>query len=90
MSIRVPRIASVAGRKVSEPMTDTKTTPIVAIAIDRNSGSSRMNRPAIEIITARPLKNTARPAVLLAMAIPVRRSRPWRHSRRARVTMNSE
>ena len=66
----VPRIASTAGRNVREPTTETATTPMVAIAIDRKSGSSRRNRPAIEIMTARPQKKTARPAVLLAIAIP--------------------
>ena len=64
----------VAGRNVSDPMTETRTTPIVAIAIERNSGSSSRKRPAIEIITARPLKKTARPAVLLAIAMPGIRS----------------
>ena len=58
-----------AGRNVSEPTTEMKTTEIVPIAIERNSGSSSRNRPAIEIITARPEKNTARPAVLDAVWI---------------------
>ena len=60
-----PRIASVAGRNVSEPTTETRTTAIVPTAIDRKSGSSSRNRPAIEIITASPEKKTARPAVAL-------------------------
>ena len=50
-------------------MTETSTTAIVPTAIDRNSGSSSRNRPPIEIITASPEKNTARPAVLLATSI---------------------
>ena len=61
-----PRMASTAGRNVSEPTTEMKTTEIVPIAIERNSGSSSRNSPAIEIMTARPEKNTARPAVLEA------------------------
>ena len=66
---RSPRIASVAGRNVRLPMTATKTTAIVPIAIDRKSETSSRNSPAIEIITASPEKNTARPAVLLAISI---------------------
>jgi len=87
---RSPRIARVAGRNVSEPITATRTTEIVPTAIDRKSGSSRRKRPPIEIMTASPEKKTARPAVLLATWIAASRSRPWRRSVRKRVTMNSE
>ena len=45
------------------------TTEIVPMAIERKSGSSSTNSPAIEIITARPEKNTARPAVLEATSM---------------------
>ena len=65
-------------------------TEIVPIAIERKSVSGRMNRPATEIITARPLKNTARPAVALAVSMAARTSRPARRSERKRVTMNNE
>ena len=58
---RSPRIASVAGRNVRVPMTATSTTEIVPTAIERNRMSSSRNRPPIEIMTARPEKNTARP-----------------------------
>ena len=58
-----PRIASVAGRNVSDPMTAMSTTEIVPTAIDRNRTSSSRNRPPIENMTARPEKKTARPAV---------------------------
>ena len=58
-----PRMARVAGRNVSEPMTAMSTTEIVPMAIDWNRMSSRRNRPAIENMTASPEKNTARPAV---------------------------
>ncbi len=85
-----PRIASVAGRNVNEPITATRTTEIVPIAIDRNSGSSSRNNPPIEIITARPEKKTARPAVLLATWMAASFSRPCRRSVRKRVSMNSE
>ena len=90
---RSPRIASVAGRNVSEPMTATRMTEIVPTAIDRKSGSSSRNRPPIEIITASPEKNTARPAVALDASIDAIRgdSLPRRRrSVRNRVTMNSE
>ncbi len=50
-------------------MTATKMTPIVPMAIERKIETSIRNRPAIEIMTARPLKKTARPAVLLAISI---------------------
>ena len=40
-----PRIASVAGRNVRLPTTDTKTTEIVPIAIDVNSDTPRVIRP---------------------------------------------
>ena len=85
-----PRIASVAGRKVSDPTTATKTTEIVPTAIERNSGSSSKNRPPIEIMTARPEKNTARPAVLLATSIAPSFVRPCRRSVRKRVSMKRE
>ena len=62
-------MASVAGRNVRLPMTDTRTTPIVPTAIDVNSETPRVKRPASEIITASPEKKTARPAVLLATSI---------------------
>ena len=85
-----PRMASVAGRNVRLPTMATKITPIVPIAIDRKIDTSIMNRPAIEIITASPLKKTARPAVLLATSMARSLSRPWRRSVRNRVIMNSE
>ena len=71
-------------------MTATRMTPIVPIAIDRKIETSIRNRPAIEIITASPLKKTARPAVLLAISIASSLSRPRRRSVRKRVIMNSE
>ncbi len=71
-------------------MTATKMTPIVPIAIERKIETSIRNSPAIEIMTARPLKKTARPAVLLAVSIASILSRPWRRSDRNRVIMNSE
>ena len=54
---------------MSDPTTEMKTTEIVPTAIERKSGSSSRNRPAIEIMTARPEKKTARPAVLEAVWI---------------------
>ena len=65
-------------------------TEIVPRAIDWKRVSGRMNSPATEIITARPLKKTARPAVALAVSMAAWRSRPARRSERKRVTMNSE
>ncbi len=62
-----PRMDRTAGRNVSDPTTEMKTTEIVPIAIERNNGSSSRNRPAIEIMTASPEKKTARPAVLEAV-----------------------
>ncbi len=88
--IRSPRIDIVAGRNVRLPSTETRTTPIVPIAIDVNSDTSRVTRPASEIITARPEKKTARPAVLLETSIDFARSRPARRSTRKRVIMNNE
>ena len=87
---RSPRIDSVAGRNVRLPMTDTRTTEIVPIAIDVNSDTPRVISPASEIITASPEKKTARPAVLLETSIALARSRPARRSTRNRVIMNSE
>ena len=89
-STRSPRIDSRAGRKVRLPATATAITEIVPRAIERNSVSGRMNSPATEIITARPLKKTARPAVALAVSMAARMSRPARRSERKRVTMKSE
>jgi hypothetical protein len=87
---RSPTIARVAGRNVRLPMIETRTTPIVPTAIEVNRVIPRVNRPASEIITARPLKKTARPAVLLAISIASGTERPWRRSVRNRVTMKSE
>ena len=83
------RIDRIAGRKVSDPTTEMKTTEIVPIAIERNSVSSSRNRPPIEIITASPEKNTARPAVLEAVEMAGSLSRR-RRSVRKRVIMNRE
>ena len=79
-----------AGRKVRLPTTVTATTEIVPMAIDVNSDTPRVIRPASEIITARPEKKTARPAVLLEISMALARSRPARRSTRKRVIMNSE
>ena len=87
---RSPRIARVAGRNVRLPTIATKITPIVPTAIERNSDTSMRNSPAIEIMTAMPLKKTARPAVLLATSMASRISRPRRRSDRNLVIMNSE
>ena len=83
------RIDRSAGRNVRDPTTEMKTTEIVPIAIERNSGSSSRNRPPIEIITASPEKNTARPAVLEAVEMAASLSRR-RRSVRKRVIMNRE
>ena len=90
MFTRSPRMDSVAGRNVRLPITDTKTTAIVPIAIDVKSDTPRVIRPASEIMTARPEKKTARPAVLLETSIALARSRPARRSTRNRVIMKSE
>ena len=63
---------------------------MVPIAIEVNSETPRVTRPASEIITARPEKKTARPAVLLEISMAFARSRPPRRSTRKRVIMNSE
>ena len=60
------------------------------IAIERKIDTSMMNSPASAIITARPLKNTARPAVALAISMASSLPRPRRRSDRKRVIMNSE
>ncbi len=75
-----PRMASVAGRNVSEPMTAISTTVIVPIAIDWKRMSSSRNSPAIENMTASPEKNTARPAVADATRMASCFGRPWRRS----------
>ena len=87
---RSPRIARVAGRNVRLPTTDTATTEMVPTAIEVNSETPRVMRPASEIMTAIPEKKTARPAVLLEISIDLALSRPARRSTRKRVIMNSE
>ncbi len=87
---RSPRIASVAGRNVRLPITATRMTAIVPMAIERKIDTSMRNRPEIEIITARPLKNTALPEVLLATSMANSFGLPCRRSARKRVIMNSE
>ena len=80
-----------AGRNVRLPTTATKMTPIVPMAIERKIETSIRKSPATEIMTARPLKKTARPAVLLAISIASSLVRPWRVARtRNRVIMKSE
>ena len=61
-------------------MTAMSTTAIVPMAIDWKRTSSSRNRPPIENITARPEKNTARPAVAEATRIASCLARPWRRS----------
>ena len=85
-----PRMARVAGRNVSEPMTAISTTAIVPMAIDWKRMSSSRNSPAIENMTASPEKNTARPAVAEATRMASGLARPCRRSVRKRVIMNSE
>ena len=63
---------------------------MVPTAIDVNSETPRVIRPASEIMTAIPEKKTARPAVLLEISIDLGLSRPARRSTRKRVIMNSE
>ena len=87
---RSPTIASVAGRKVRLPITETSTTPIVPTAIDVKRVIPSVKSPASEIITASPEKKTARPAVLLETSMASGTERPWRLSARNRVTMKSE
>ena len=89
-SIRRPRTARTAGRNVSDPMTEMSTTLMVATAMERKMELSISSSPAREMATARPLKNTARPAVLLATSMAASTERPARRSVRKRLMMNSE
>ena len=79
-----------AGTKVRLPAIAAMITAIVPRAIEWKISLGSMNRPASEIITARPEKKTARPAVALAVSIAASLGRPARRSERNRVTMNSE
>ena len=63
---------------------------MVPIAIEVSMSTPSVNRPAMEMATAIPEKNTARPAVPLATSIAPCLSRPRRRSERKRVMMNSE
>ena len=87
---RSPTIASVAGRNVRLPMTETATTAIVPTAIDVNRLIPRVTRPPSEMTTAIPLKNTARPAVELDVSMASGIVAPRRRSVRKRVIMNRE
>ena len=84
------RIASVAGRNVRLPTTEMNTTAMDPTAIDLKTSSSIRSRAPSEIITARPLKKTALPAVELATSIAPSLSRPAERSVRKRDITKSE
>ncbi len=87
---RSPTIASVAGRNVRLPITETSTTAIVPTAIDVNRLIPSVTRPPSEMTTAMPEKNTARPAVELDVSIAPWTVAPRCRSVRKRVIMNRE
>ena len=89
-STRSPRMERTAGRKTRLPRTETRMTAIVPTAIVWKTATGIRKSPASEIITAMPLKKTARPAVELATSIAASRPRPARRSERKRVIMNRE
>jgi len=62
-SIRVPRIARVAGSRVTAAATASPTTIAPAIPTERRIMNSNSTRPSSPRSTVRPLKNTALPAV---------------------------
>ena len=74
-----PRNESVAGRKVSEPITVTATTSIVPMPKAEKIGLPANSSPAIAVITVRPEMSTARPDV--AAAISSAASAEWPLSR---------
>jgi len=66
------------------------TTTIAPSAIDRRAWFSTIQRPAREMITARPEKVTARPEVESASARASAELRPKRTDSRKRARMKSE
>ena len=62
-STRRPRMASSAGRKVSENATASSTTAVPASPIETMLRSWRQSMPRSPMATVRPEKSTARPAV---------------------------
>ena len=84
------RIDKEAGRNVRLPNTEIRTTAIEPMAIDLKTSSSIRSRPPSEIMTAMPLKKTARPAVELATSMAPNLSRPVERSVRNRDITKSE
>ena len=79
-----PSLESTAGSTVSEPMTATATTRIVARPMLMKIVLPVRNMPAIAAITVRPEIRTARPEVAAAMSIASSLSWPLARSSRSR------
>ena len=66
-SIRSPSFASSAGRTVSEPTTEQKTTIIAPSPTDVKTAEPASSIPAIATITVAPETSTAWPEVAAAL-----------------------
>ena len=92
-SIRVPRIARIAGSSVRAEATARPTTIAPAIPTERRIMNSNSTRPSRPSRTVRPEKNTARPAVATVIrTASATRSGPSRRasSSRKRLVISSE
>ena len=88
LSIRVPIIASTAGRNTSDAVAASATTEIPAYANDRRNDSGNTSNAAREMTTVSALNSTVRPAVSTLRTSAASASLPRRSSSRNRDTTN--
>ena len=87
--MRGPRMARIAGSRVSAASTATTTATAAIRPIVVTKGMSAIASETSAIVTVPPAKNTAPPEVAAARAIDSRISSPSCRPRKWRVTMNS-
>ena len=79
-----PSFDRMAGRTVSEPITEIATTRIVPVANDTNVDAPPKYMPAMAAITVMPETSTARPEVAAAASSAASSERPRARSSRSR------
>ncbi|CPU66567.1 Uncharacterised protein [Mycobacteroides abscessus] len=86
---RSPAKPSMAGSSVIETRTASPTPTAAATPMTVRNGMPATPRPTSAIMTVRPAKMTAEPAVATARAVASSTLRPVASSSRCRDTMNS-
>ena len=85
-----PRTTRIAGTRVVAASTAITVTTVPPIPIERSIMNSNIVSDDSPIITARPEKSTARPAVAMVTATASSGPSPRASSSRKRLTKNSE